>query len=111
MNVDVKLVYELFDNFLGVLGDGDKDVTALEWLTKTVAAFERVIKLVENIYVNDFCVLFGKLGMCEFIEEKKGWIYGEKYLVLDRLLREVAFAFVDGLDVRLNWEIECVDYL
>jgi hypothetical protein len=109
-NADVKLVHELFDNLPGAPGDGDKDVTALEWLTKTVAAPERVIKLAENIYANDFCASLGKLGMRELIEEKKGWIYGEKYLVLDRPLREVALALADGLDVRLNWEIERVDY-
>lgn len=109
-NVDVKLVHELFDELPNAPKEGEGDLTALEWLTTRVKAPERVIKLAENIYANDFCASLGKLGMRELIEEKKGWIYGEKYLILDRPLREVALALADGLDVRLGWEIESVDY-
>lgn len=107
---DVRRVHELFDELPGAPGEEDADETALRWLMNTVQAPERVIKLAENIYANDFCSSLRNLGMRELIEEKKNWIYGEKYLVLDRPLREVALALADGLDVRTNWEIESVDY-
>ncbi len=107
---DVRRVHELFDRLPGAPGEEDADETALEWLTNTVRASDSVIKLAENIYANDFGSSLRHLGMREVIEEKKNWIYGEKYLVLDRPMREVALALADGLDVRTNWEIESVDY-
>ena len=107
---DVRLVHELFDELPGAPKDGDADATALEWLTRTHKAPDRVVKLAENIYANDFCASLGKLGMQELIAEKKSWIYGEKYLVLDRPLRDVALALAADVDVRVNWEIESVDY-
>ena len=109
-NADVREVHRLFDELPDVPDVGGKDVTALEWLTARVRASGRVISLAENIYANDFCASLGKLGMHEVIEEKKKWIYGEKYLVLDRPLREVALELARGVDVRTNWDIASVDY-
>jgi len=48
--------------------------------------------------------------MHESIVEQTHWVYGEKYLVLDRSLRHVAEALARGLDVRLNWQVEEVDH-
>lgn len=109
-NSDVRLVHELFDELPGAPREGERDLTALEWLSQRVRAPERVIKLAENVYANDFCASLGKIGMQELVQEKKGWIYGEKYLILDRPLRDVAVSLAHGIDVRLQWEVESVDY-
>ena len=105
---DVVEVHRLFDELPGV--PTDRDVTALEWLRDIVKASDRVIALAESIYANDFGCSLSMMGMHESIVEKKKWVYGEKYLVLDRSLRAVAEALGEGLDVRLDWKVKEIHY-
>jgi len=104
---DLREVHRAFDDLEGV--PRDRDVTAREWLT-LIGATERVVELAETIYANDFGASLSALGMREIVEEKKRWRYGDKYLVLDRSMEDVAKELARGVDVRTNWEIDCVDY-
>lgn len=106
---DVAETHALFADLPGAPGDDDDDVSALTWLTETVRASPRVVSLAESLYANDFGCSLSIMGMKETAIEQREWRYGEKYLVLDRSLREVAEALGRDVDVRSGRRVRAVE--
>ena len=106
---DVAETHALFADLPGAPGDEDEDVSALTWLVDVVRASPRVVSIAESLYANDFGCSLSIMGMKETAIEQREWRYGEKYLVLDRSLREVAEALGRGVDVRLGRRVRAVE--
>ncbi len=104
-DADVAECHRLFADLPGVpaeTANAAEDFSAEEWLRDVVKASPRVIALAESLYANDFGCSLRTMGMRETAIEQKCWCYGEKYLVLNRSLRDVAEALGEGVETRLR---------